>query len=235
VESESLYLDHTVPAIANTRDMLPIRTNYMAERNFKEHVRVEAEALAKANLHRHLSLAELIQLLQLPRDQSRSPLFTAAFRSQKEDSAPVFEKLESSFMLSPSPGARYDIELLALTQDSHTTLVCDFSTELFEADTISRWLTGIVALLDSGLQNASQACGLLPMMNTLEREQILFAWNRTEKSFPRESTVLDLIMEQVQAQPEHIAVRFGESSLSYGQLAERIHPAYSMVTASASS
>jgi myxalamid-type nonribosomal peptide synthetase MxaA len=230
VESESLYLDQSVPAVANTRDMLPLRNGYDAKKSFKDSIRVEADALAKANLHRNLSLAELIQLLQLPRDQSRSPLFTAAFRSQPVESAPALGELQSDFILSPSAGARYDLELLAILASPSGRgaggegihLICDYSTELFEAETITRWLNGIITLLNSGVQDANQACGLLPMMTIDECETILNEWNQTEKEFPREKTVLDWITEQAWAAPDATAIRFGETSLSYGQLLEQV-------------
>lgn len=222
VESESLYLDESVPAIANTRDMLPLCTGYDATQSFREHIHVQQAALAEANLHRNLSLAELIQRLQLPRDQSRSAIFTAAFRSQRDEAALVFDGLQSNLITPPSSGARYDIELLAQTQDNNISLICDYSTELFEAETITRWLNGIIALLDSGLQDSYQACGMLPMMPASERDRILYTWNDTEEEYPREKTVLDLIMEQARERPEQTAVRFGEASLSYEQLVSRI-------------
>lgn len=222
VESESLHLDSSIPAIANTRNMLPLRTNYDAARSFKEYVHAVSDTLAKANEHRSLSLSELIQLLQLPRDQSRSALFTAAFRSQKEDRPPIFDGLDTTYILSPGAGARYDIELFTLKQKDHTSLVCDYSTELFEAETIFRWLNGIIALLDSGLQDSNQACGLLLMMPAVERGIILSEWNKTERQFPREKATLDLITEQAQASREATAIRFGDVSLNYGQLVDRV-------------
>ena len=222
MESESLYLDQSVPAIANTRDLLPLHTKYVAAQSFKDYIHTQADALAKANLHRNLSLAELIQLLNVPRDQSRSALFTVAFRSQHNESLPVMDVIQSNFILPPSSGARYDLELLALTQGHNLSLVCDYSTELFEAETITRWLDGMLALLNSGMQDSTQACGALPMMSAVERDRILNTWNDTESSYPREKTVLDLILEQVQVRPEQIAVRFGEASLNYGQLAGRV-------------
>jgi amino acid adenylation domain-containing protein/thioester reductase-like protein len=222
VESESLHLDSSIPAIANTRNMLPLRTNYDSARSFKEYVHAVSDTLAKANGHRSISLSELIQLLQLPRDQSRSALFTAAFRSQKEDRPPIFDGLDTTYVLSPGAGAHYDIELFTLKQKDHTSLVCDYSTELFEAETILRWLNGIIALLDSGLQDSSQACGLLLMMPAVERGIILSEWNKTERQLPREQTVLDLITGQARVTREATAIRFGEASLNYSQLIERV-------------
>ncbi|HNA88759.1 MAG TPA: amino acid adenylation domain-containing protein, partial [Anaerolineales bacterium] len=221
VESKSLYLDQDIPAIANTRNMLPLRTRYDAGKSFREYIHTQTERLANANLHRNLSLAELIQLLNIPRDQSRSALFTTAFLSL-EYSVPEFDGLQSRFIVPPSSGARYDLEFLAVTQDQTITLVCDYSTELFNAETISRWLHGIVTLLNAGLQDASQACGLLPMMSTSERETILFEWNKTEKEFPREKTTFDLIAEQARLSPEACAIRFGDAFLNYNQLIQRV-------------
>ncbi len=222
VESEPLYLDTGIQAVAKTRNMLPIKTNFDPARSFKDHVGILADSLEKSNNHRHLSLAELIQLLNLQRDQSRSALFTAAFRSWAQGIPPALEKLETAFILPPSAGARYDIELIAVSTESGTQLVCDYSTELFETETISRWLDGIATFLSSGLEDDSGACGLLPIMGAQERELLLVGWNQTEKAFPRERTVLDLIGDQVQARGEHTAIRFGKESLSYTQLWGRV-------------
>ncbi|MFO7584034.1 MAG: condensation domain-containing protein, partial [Anaerolineales bacterium] len=221
-QSTSLYLDESMSAIANTRNMLPVRTSYDTARTFKDHVQIEAETLAKANLHKHLSLAEIIQLLQLPRDQSRSALFSAAFRAQRDTAPTVFSGLACQTILPPASGARYDLELIALVQGHHISLVCDYSTELFTAGTISHWLNGMAALLDAGLQDANQACGLLPMMTPHEREMLLLEWNQTGKEFPREKTTLDLITEQAGVSREKTAIRFGETSLGYAQLMERV-------------
>lgn len=237
LESESLYLDVEIPAIASTRNMLPLRTKYDAEQSFREQIHRQAETLTSANAHRNLSLSELIQLLHASRDQSRSALFTAAFRAQKDSPAITFDGLDTSFILSPSAGARYDIEFMAGLPSRREAppvggsgrrgeegihLILDYSTELFEAETISRWLHGIVALLDAGLQDASQVCGSMPMMPAEEHEKILVEWNNTEREYPKARTVLDLIMEQAQSTPETIAIRFGDSSLSYAQLMDQV-------------
>ena len=222
IESESLYLDGNTPAIANTHNMLPLRSGFDPARSFKEHIQLSKDKVTQANQYRNLSLYELIQSIKLQRDQSRSPVFTAAFRTQKVDDPIHFEGLESQYLLAPSAGARYDIELITLKQGDSISLVCDYSTELFEAETISRWLNGIVAFLEAGLQDASQACGVLPMLTAPEQETVITTWNATNKEFSRGKTVLDLIIEQADRMGEATAIRFGEASLSYGQLLERV-------------
>lgn len=222
VESESLYLDSSTPGIASTHNKLPVRLNFDGTRSFKEHFQTQVTTLAEANKNRHISLAELIQVLKIQRDQSRSALFTTAFRSQEQEAVPAFEGLGSEFILSPSSGARYDLELIVLKAKNNISLVCDYSTELFESETISRWLNGIVSFLDAALQDSSQVCELLSIMPSHEREMILNEWNKTEKEFSREKTVFDLITEQARARSEAKAIRFEDSSLTYNQMMQRV-------------
>lgn len=221
VESEPLYLDTGIQVVARTRNMLPLRTAFNPEATFAEHVHNWAGQVTQANQQRNLSLAELIQLLKLERDQSRSALFSTAFRTWKQAAAPTFEGLETSMMLCPSSGARYDLELIAIRAETGLTLVGDYSPELFEAATVARWLEGITALLDSALANDAQPCAVLPLMSAAARERLLVEWNKTEKTQP-ELTILDLIVDQSEIQYEQTAIRFGEESLTYGQLLKRV-------------
>lgn len=223
IESQPLYLETGMQAVAHTRNMLPVRSAYDPAKSFETIIAALADAFSQADSHRNLSLAELIRLLHVPRDQSRSALFTAGFRSQTQDSAPVFEGLQSTYLLAATSWARYDIELIVVSSQVGSTLLCDYSNELFEAGTISRWLDGMLTLLSAALEDTDQPCGTLPMLRPDEREQILVEWNHTEKSFPRERTVFDLIMDQAQHKPERPAIRFEETTLSYGQMLKRVN------------
>lgn len=221
VESEPLYLDTGIQVVARTRNMLPLRTDFSPSASFTDYVRNWAELVTQSNQYRHLSLAELIQLVHPERDQSRSALFTTAFRSWTQAKVPTFEGLETSILPAPSAGARYDIELIAIRSENNVSLVCDYSPELFEPATITRWLEGLVSLLEAGLANPAQSCATLPLMSAKARERLLVEWNKTEKSWPA-LTVLDLAVEQSEIQYEQTAIRFGEETLMYGQLLKRV-------------
>ncbi len=221
-ESEPFYADIGMPAVARTRNMLPIRSEFDPQQSYLAYIRKLTETLKNAQNHRHYSLAELIQLLNLPRDQSRSALFSAAFRATKQPPVPGFDAIHASYTLSPGSGARFDLELIVQYEETSARLICDYSTELFEADTLMRWMRGLQTLLRAGLDDPQQTCGQLPVMEADERRQIEVEWNDTKKAFPREQTALDLILEQARSRPESPAVRFMEDTLSYRQLAGRI-------------
>ena len=222
VRSAPLYLEPGQRVVAQTRNMLPVRLDIDSTRNFEQHVRSTAADVAVAERNRHFSLAELIQLGNLPRDQSRSPLFTAAFQQQHWDAPPAFGSMRVSFVQLPVPGAAYDIELILAISPDGAHLMCDFSTELFQPETIERWMHGLLALLRAGLDDPGAACRSLPVMTSADRRKLLVEWNSTGTAYPEEKTVLDLFTEQVSARPDAPAVRCEESRWTYRQLAGRV-------------
>jgi amino acid adenylation domain-containing protein/thioester reductase-like protein len=222
IRSHPLYLDAGQPVVAQTRNWLPIRAEVDAQRPFDQHVRAHAALVAQAEQHRHFSLAEMIQSLQLPRDQSRSALFTAAFRAHSAPALSAFGPLAAHLLPLPAAGAAYDLDLALHASQDCLSLVCDFSTELFLPATIERWLNGLLTMLEAGLAAPSTPCGRLPLLPAAERQTLLVEWNQTEQSYPVDRTVLDLILAQAETTPEAPAVRCEETVWSYRQLRMRV-------------
>jgi myxalamid-type nonribosomal peptide synthetase MxaA len=222
VRSAPLYLDPGQRVVAQTRNMLPLRLSVDPLASFAQQVRAVSAGLAQAEQSRHFSLAEMIQLLNPARDQSRSPIFTAAFQQRQWAAAPTFGLLRRSLVPVPAPGARYDVELRLLATPDAVQLVIDYSTELFRPETVARWLAGLSTLLRAGLDDPETACGRLPMMPAQERAKLLWDWNRTETAYPRDKTVLDLIVAQALARPTAPAIRFQDRVMTYEKLLERV-------------
>ncbi|RZM81335.1 hypothetical protein C3B51_09160 [Pseudoalteromonas rubra] len=79
-------------------------------------------------------------------------------------------------------------------------------------------LTQVLDLLDSQSSTAVQS---LCVLDEAERTQQLHSWNDTELDYPRELCIHELFEQQAAATPEQIALRFGEQTLSYGELNSR--------------
>lgn len=124
---------------ASSREMLPIRSVYDPAQSFADYARNIAAQLAAADAHCHFSLAEIIRQLDLPRDQSRSAVLSAAFRTEAYGAAPAFGGLHSTFAMPPVETARYDIEWRLRSSELGMQLCADYSDELFETATVQRW------------------------------------------------------------------------------------------------
>ncbi len=58
----------------------------------------------------------------------------------------------------------------------------------------------------------------LPDLTKEERHQVLVGWNRTEREYPRDKCIHELVEEQAERTPEAVALVFEGQSLTYRQL-----------------
>ena len=227
--SGPVHLNGESRVVGPAREMLPVRSGYDPSRSFSDHVRFSAARFAQANDHRQLSLAEIIRVLNAPRDQGRSALFSAAFQTSIHDALPVFEDLRCTFMAVPVEKARYDVELILASSPGETQLWWDYSTELFEAETIARWADGFLEFLRAGLDQQNRPCGSLPMMTDRDRQTLLYDWNANDAAYPRDRTALDLFFDQARAAGDRVAIRYKGEQLTYAALGARIESIAAML------
>lgn len=207
--------------IAPASEMIPIRSDYDPARSFEDHIRLSAAKFAEGNNHRQLSFSEIVRLLGAPRDQSRSALFSAGFRTNITAAPPLLDNLRCDFVTIPVEKVRYDLELTLASSQGHAELWCDYSTELFETETVSRWLEGYLEFLGAGLDNKDTRCGSLPLMPDGARRTLLHDWNASESPYDSQRTTLDLIFDRETVAGDNVAIRFGDRSLTYAQLLAR--------------
>ena len=222
VRSKPRYLDADRRVMAQSRTILPLRTKINYALSFNELLHNQKASLKEANLHRNYSLSEIIRDLDLPRDQSRSALFTLGYAQQNLSKSPDFGPLKTSWEDLPSAFSRYDLDLVVTDTPGGLRLVCNFSTELFGEETISRWLDGMLRMIKTGLEGPDTPCGSLPVMLEAEQVKLLEAWNEPLLPLPKNRTVLDLFLATAAKNPRAQAVRSNDKTVSYAELQERV-------------
>lgn len=81
-------------------------------------------------------------------------------------------------------------------------------------DLIERWLI----LLDNLATRPTQSLSTVSLLTAAEQHRMLRDWNATDKPYPPEQTIHQLIETQVRRRPHAEAVRCGVDTLTYGQL-----------------
>jgi non-ribosomal peptide synthase domain TIGR01720/amino acid adenylation domain len=76
-------------------------------------------------------------------------------------------------------------------------------------------------LLHALVLDATRVIGDLPLMGAQEQALVIKDWNHSQKSFPSDRTLHQLIEAQVEASPHAPALSFGEQTLSYDELNRR--------------
>src|SRR5262249_30174575 len=106
--------------------------------------------------------------------------------------------------------------------DCGTELIveCEYNTDLFDAQSISRWLGNYRVLLESIDLAPNTQIASIPILTSAERNNLLREWNDTTREVPP-ATVPELFAAQAARTPNAIAAAFEGESLTYGELDAR--------------
>ncbi|MUG94288.1 amino acid adenylation domain-containing protein [Scytonema sp. UIC 10036] len=197
---------------------LPIRSELSGNPTFEEYLKQMRGVLLSAYEHQDYPFAELLNQLNLPRDNSRSPLVSVSFNLEPPAIVPEFFQLEISLFPQAVNFKDRDLHLNVIEIAGELFIECDYNTDLFDADTINRWLSHFQTLLEAVVTEPKQHLRELPLLNENQRHQLLVEWNNTETNYPCDQTIHQLFEAQVERTPDATAVIFGDRQLSYAQL-----------------
>ena len=188
---------------------------------FRELLRRVRKTALEAYAHQDLPLELLVRELALERDPSRSLLFQAMLIYQN---APVhtleLHGLTTSIENINNDTSKLDLTIELIPSGEALDAVIEFNTDLFDGATIDRLWGHLAGYLQRGIESPEQEAAMIPLM-TEDEQQRLAGWNRTERSYPRETSLAALLEAQAARTPNAVAVVDGEHRLTYRQLHER--------------
>ncbi|WRH68361.1 MAG: AMP-binding protein [Planktothrix sp. GU0601_MAG3] len=102
-------------------------------------------------------------------------------------------------------------------------LLIKFSYDIsrFTKDTVIRMAGHLQTLLEAMIANPQQQVSQLPLLTAEEQNQLLIEWNNTQINYHKEQCLHRLFEEQVERNPEAIAVIFADQKLTYQELNNR--------------
>lgn len=161
-------------------------------------------------LHKEKKLdqQQLVQVMFSLEDAADEPLHLSGLTSRRRD----VEMLTTKFDLD-----------LSCTEDAEHGLTGSFTcaTDLFDEATILALAEHFTLLLEQICQHPTLPIRQLSLLSRFEREQVLFTWNKTQASSPRDKCVHELFEEQVTRTPDTVAVVGEEWVFTYGELNAR--------------
>ncbi|HVR95190.1 MAG TPA: condensation domain-containing protein, partial [Thermoanaerobaculia bacterium] len=207
-------IEGLIGCFANT---LALRTDLSGEPDFPALVgRVRATALA-AYAHQDLPFERLVEELAPERNLAHAPLFQVMFVLQN---APLGRLALPGLQLEPlavdAGVARFD---LTLSLDG-TTGTLEVDLDLFDATTAARLIRSLETLLTAAAAEPERPVADLPLLSAAESGQ-LREWNATDRAWPSDACLHDLVLAQAARTPGAAAVIGEDETLTYGELARQ--------------
>ena len=203
-------------------NMLPLRNQLARGDRFSDHVRASRTTMLDAYDHQDVTLGRVLQLLPIARDPSRLPLITVVFNIDQALSGEAASLPGVAMELASNPRIHETFELFVNAVDTGAgmRLECQYNSDLFDGQTVRRWLAVFERLLRHVVADPDQSIGAIPLLTDADR-QLLAAWNGTDRDYPRETRVEQLVFSTARRVPDRTAVRSGDRTLTYAQLAGR--------------
>ncbi|HEX4083936.1 MAG TPA: amino acid adenylation domain-containing protein, partial [Chthoniobacteraceae bacterium] len=211
---------------ANTTHMMPLRCRIAPGGSFAEQIHASKSLILDASEHQQYFFGNLVNRLHIPRDLSRSPLFSVTFNLETGEFRKRAGGVDFQWMTDPlpyrSPAGTAMFDLYMNVAERNGGLLCelDFS-EIFESTTARRWLGHFRTLLEQIAENPARPISSLSLLSAPEETRLAKEWNATERAYPADAMLHRLVEQQAARTPDAAAVAFGAEVLSYGEMNAR--------------
>jgi amino acid adenylation domain-containing protein len=221
VPAASQSFDATDDLVGHCVNFLPVRSLAPREIGTRAFLAGMRKKILDAYDHQDASYGTLIQKLTLPRDASRLPLIEAQFNLERIGAGARWEGLDVQVDANPKAFVNSDMFLNVVETADGLVLDCDYNTDLFDSQTVERWLAYYERLLQEIVRNPERPIAAQPVWSDAERERVLVEWNRTQRKPSGLACAQELIEAQASRSPSAIAVSDRDQRLSYADLNAR--------------
>jgi amino acid adenylation domain-containing protein len=212
----------TEPLIGFFVNTLVLRADLSRAPTFRELERRVKEIALSAFAHQDMPFEKLVEELRPERSTSRPPLFQVMFILQNAPREALALPGLTLRTLEIDPGTtKFDLTLGLHEGKDGLRALLSYSTDLFDAVTMERFLEHYEVLLESAVKAPDAPIAELTIMRPAELREVVTEWNRTSAPGAPFASVAAMVAAAAAQTPEAIAVSLGGERLTYRALEER--------------
>ena len=200
---------------------LALRCDLSGDPTFRDVLARVRDTTLGAYANQDVPFEKLVEELRPARNLSHSPLCQVIFALQHLPLAQHADGLRVGLEWIPTGTAKFDLTVTMIERADGLEAMVEYSTDLFERDTIVRLLGCFGTLLEGIVADPAARIATLPLMTPAERALSLVEWNRTESAYPRECCIHELFEAHATRAPDAVAVVFGGRQITYRALDEQ--------------
>jgi amino acid adenylation domain-containing protein len=179
------------------------------------------DTVLEAVTHQQLPFEQLVEALHPERTLSRNPIFQVMFGMQEAPLARLSLGGRPLTRLPVGTGtSRFDLSFFLIDDGDCIQGVVEYSTDLFDADTISRLVRYYAAAVESLLDDARPRVSQIALHTGDELAALLArAFHAEPATFV---PVHKAVAQQAARTPDRVALRCGDEQLTYRELITRV-------------
>jgi len=207
---------------------LVLRTDLSGDPTFRAVVGRVREAALDAYQHQDVPFERVVAEVRPQRSLSHSALFQVQFQLDESAStggaggapADAGGLRPEPFASEPADSTQVDLTLHLQTHARGLSGALEYATDLFDEETARRMAGHLERVLEQVAADADVRLSRLELLGGAEREQVLEAWNDTEREVS-DPPAHALFAEWARRAPEAVALLDGGEAVTYGALDRR--------------
>ncbi len=203
---------------------LPLRLTLASDATVQQWLHTARTATLAAYAHQDLPFDRIVEALQPPRSLAHAPVFQALFSL---NNTPAASSSLADLTVSPleveTPHTQFDLALSLQEHEGDITGTLEHASELFDTDTIERWLQHWAVMLQAVCQAApEQPCQTLDWLTEADRQQLRhFAQGPAPAADATQRLAHERFDDQARLQPLACALHFDGQAITYAELQRR--------------
>ncbi len=209
----------TEPLIGLFLNMLVLRTDLSGDPTFQELLKRVRDLAVGAYNNADLPFADLVAALNPKRNISFTPLFQVMLSHNNAPSGTTKQAdLSWQPILANVGSADCDVAVMFSDTEEGIGVRIEYSTELFEPETIDRLVGHLETLLSAVVACPKLRISTIPILTRAEQHQLLEVWSGKESNQPQYICINEMFEAQVKKTPDAIALTYNEAHLTYAEL-----------------
>ncbi|QHS63363.1 non-ribosomal peptide synthetase [Chitinophaga agri] len=215
-------LENQVGFYVNT---LALRNRINGSNNFASFLSDVRQVVMDGLQHQSYPFDLLTEELRVHHDASRSSLFDVMvsllgpYRAETELSS--LSGLTIQSIPFEHGVSKFDLLFSFVRDEAGIRLELEYDTALYRESTVSRMAGHLGQLLTTILSSPDTALDEISYLSEEETHELLYTLNDNTAGYPEDKTLVDLFECQASQTPDHVAVVFGDHSLTYKELNTR--------------
>jgi amino acid adenylation domain-containing protein len=201
---------------------LVMRTRVAPEKSFQELLATVRTTALDGYRHRDIPFEQLREILPPQRSLNTPPVFQVMFAHQNVPTAGHhMEGLEVEPMRAAMLQVRFDLEAVFSSDAENLELCWLYNRELFDRWRMEQMSRQYQSLMQAIASAPDVPLNQLSILSHAERKQLLEEWNQTARALPPGKLVHQMFEEQVEKNPDALALDCEEARLTYIELGRR--------------
>jgi len=176
--------------------------------------------------HQDYPFDRLIDVVNPVRDTSRTPIFNTMFVLQNDADA-MRQATMGGITFSDATGdrgiAKFDLTLFAFEKKDVLEMAFEYNTDLFDRETVEAYAGYFANLIEQVCLSPEKNLSAYGLLSDSDREKLFETFNRTEKEYPAERCIQELMGDMVEKYPGRTALVCGGETLTYGEMGSRVN------------